>query len=195
MRIENDLRILAGSLKYEKPEQIRRPGNDQQSDKESQKDVNLALLEPVDQFIASEQVSNMPPKGYGYSQFGEPTIEKLKFTSKEPPNDLRNLVRRLLESQGLIFKDLAGMEGIFILDEKARTEAALALSDAGPLGIQVLAENIAAYAKASCAADKGQLTQLQSAIEQGFADAGQLPLICHKTKNLALQLLGDWAKS
>ncbi len=68
---------------------------------------------------AAVKISSMPPKGYGYGQYSKPTIERLKFKVPQAPKDLRNLVRRLLESQGLVFKDLAGLNGIFIIDEKA----------------------------------------------------------------------------
>ena len=161
----------------------------------------MPLLPPLAaarELAANEQISGLPPNGYGYGELGTPSIERLKAGLKDSYPDLRNLVRRLLEQQGLIFKDLAGLHGIFILDEEARASAELALSDTGPLGVKALGKNILELAKTASGQDKGQLEQLEQAVTKAFAAASQLfagkaPLICQQTRDFVLQKLAAWA--
>jgi hypothetical protein len=108
------------------------------------------------------------------------------------------LVKQLLERQGLTFEDLKDFKGEIKVDEQARTEAAAAIADGGPLSAEAVSDRIVEFAKAVSGGDKSKLDTLRSSIDQGFAEAekllgGSLPEISHQTRDLINQKLDAWA--
>jgi hypothetical protein len=167
-----------------------------------------------DQYIPSQsaQGTQATANSYGYGKPGLPgkdvgnnivkpdtaTIERLKEESERTYSNLRNLVKQLLERQGLTFEDLKDFKGEIKVDEQARTEAAAAIADGGPLSAEAVSDRIVEFAKAVSGGDKSKLDTLRSSIDQGFAEAekllgGSLPEISHQTRDLINQKLDAWA--
>ena len=131
------------------------------------------------------------------------TIARLKAESERVYGHLREMVRQMLERQGLKFQDLLTMgeeerAGIEV-DETTRTEAAAMIGEGGELSPENVSDNIVAFAKALSGEDKSKLSLLRNAIEDGFAEAkkawgGELPEISKKTYDLVMEKLDAWEK-
>lgn len=127
------------------------------------------------------------------------TIQKLKAESEKNYNHLRELVRQLLERQGMTFQDIGNLEDGIKIDEQARLEAQAMIDEGGPLSPENVSDNIVNFAKAISGGDKSKLDKLKSAIEKGFKEVedmfgGQLPEISYKTYDLVMQKLDAWEK-
>lgn len=125
------------------------------------------------------------------------TIQRLKAESEKTYSHLRELVRQLLERQGLTFHDLDGLETEIEIDETTRLEAQAMIGEGGPLSPENVSDKIVAFAKAISGGDKSKLDTLKSAIEEGFRQAahilgGELPEISQKTYDLIMEKLDAW---
>lgn len=125
------------------------------------------------------------------------TIEKLKAESDRAHEQLRNLVKQMLEKQGLTFQDafIGGKE--IVVDEDTRLAAQAAISDEGPLSAEKVSDRIVDFAKAISGGDKNKFNLLKGAIEDGFNAAksalgGTLPEVSQKTFDLVMEKLDRW---
>jgi hypothetical protein len=170
-----------------------------------------AGIDTQDSYIPSQQKTEEAGNGFGYGKPGLPgkdvgsrtvkpdtaTIQQLKDQSEQTYSQLREMVRQMLERQGLTFQDLKGFDGEIVVDEQARTEAAAAIAEGGPLSAEAVSDRIVEFAKAISGGDKTKLDTLRSAIDKGFSEAerilgGNLPEISHKTRELINEKLADW---
>ena len=126
----------------------------------------------------------------------EKTIEKLKEESERIYRHLKELVKQLLEKQGLTFQDIVNMDTVEI-DEETRAEALQMISDGGPLSPEAVSDRIVEFAKAISGGDKAKFETLKDAIDKGFKDAekilgGKLPDISQKTYKMVMEKLDRW---
>lgn len=146
---------------------------------------------------AAEYVPAEENKEVTYSKPDVATIDRLKEESNRHYNHLREMVRQLLERQGLTFKELGTFEGDIAIDDQARLEAQEAIGEGGPYSPENTSDRIVDFAKAISGGDKSKLKLLRGAIEKGFGEAakafgGQLPDISHKTYDLIMEKLDAW---
>lgn len=124
-------------------------------------------------------------------------IAKLKAESEQAHEQLRNLVKQLLESQGMSFKDALSGEKELVVDEATRLEAQAAIDEGGPSSPENVSDRIVDFAKAISGGDKSKFNLLKDAIQDGFNAAknalgGTLPEISNKTYNLVMEKLNQW---
>ncbi len=128
------------------------------------------------------------------------TIAHLKAESDRIYSHLKEMVRQLLERQGLSFQEWMSGEGDTVpveVDEATRAEAAAMVGEGGDLSAEAVSDRIVAFAKALSGEDKSKLDLLRGAIEEGFSQAkealgGTLPDISQKTWDLIQEKLDAW---
>lgn len=152
---------------------------------------------PTDKYTPSEQEKSITYKKPEH-KVDQSTIDKLKAESEQHYSQLRELVRQLLERQGMTFKDVKNSEVVIKIDDKTRAEAQKAISDDGPLSPENVSDRIVNFAKALANGDKSKIKELTKAIKEGFQVAaqilgGELPEISHKTYDLVMEKLDSWA--
>ena len=130
----------------------------------------------------------------------EATIERVKSEVDQIHNNLKELVRKLLEKQGMTFKDL-DIDGEDIeIDEETRLEAQKAINEGGELSIESVSDRLVDFAKAITGGNKEKIGLMRDAINKGFEEAekafgGKLPEISYKTLERAMEKLDDWANA
>ncbi|HHX59501.1 MAG TPA: hypothetical protein GX707_02000 [Epulopiscium sp.] len=147
--------------------------------------------------VAAEYVPAEENKKATYAKPDRATIARLKEESNQAYNHLREMVKQMLERQGLTFKDLGTFEGDIPIDEKTRLEAQAAIDEGGPMSPESVSDRIVDFAKAISGGDKSKLETLRGAIEKGFKAAakafgGELPEISHRTYTMIMEKLDAW---
>jgi len=149
--------------------------------------------------VGAEYLPAKEEKKTTYAKPDRAAIARLKEESEQAYQHLRDMVRQLLERQGLTFKDLGTFEGDIPIDEQTRLEAQEAIDEGGPMSPGSVSDRIVDFAKAISGGDKSKLKMLRGAIEKGFEEAakafgGELPEISHKTHTLIMEKLDAWEK-
>lgn len=160
------------------------------------KQNETATNKPVDQYIPSEKEQSITYKKPTYKA-DMSTIERLKAESEKAHEQLRNLVRQLLERQGLEMKDVLSGEKEFVVDEQARLEAQASIGEGGENSPEMVSDRIVEFANAISGGDRSKFELLKNAIEEGFSQAkealgGTLPEISQKTYELVMEKLDKW---
>lgn len=106
--------------------------------------------------------------------------------SDRKAQEIVNLIRPLVEQQGLNLAKLVSGEQKLTADPESIAAAKAAIAADGELGVQKTAERILSFAKAAIADDPGKLDKIRAAVEQGFQEAadilgGTLPEISRQT--------------
>jgi hypothetical protein len=110
-----------------------------------------------------------------------------------------DLIRPLVEQQGLNFSKVVSGEQRLTADPEAIDAAKAAIADGGEFGVQKTAERILSFAKAVIGADPSKLDAIRAAVEKGFHDAadilgGSLPDISQKTFETVQAQFDRWKK-
>jgi hypothetical protein len=137
---------------------------------------------------------------YGKPVYGRDTkeIDRLWREAEKSYESLREIVVRLVVRQGKKYEDvLSGKEALSV-DESARAEARMLLSEDGELGVKAVSARIVNFAKALSGGDRSKLAELKAGIEKGFREAervfgGKLPQICYDTYDEIMRQLDEWA--
>lgn len=150
----------------------------------------------VDQYIPSQQEKSVVYEK-PMAKPDMPTIDRLKAESEKVHENLMNLVRQLLERQGITMEDAVSGKKEVVVDEQARLEAQAAIGEGGPLSPEKLSDSIVDFANAISGGDKSKYDLLKNAIEEGFNEAkkalgGELPEISQKTYDLVMEKLNKW---
>lgn len=165
--------------------------------KNKQTKVNKDNIVEQDKYISStNQTENITYKK-PVEKSNEVTIQKLKEESEQVYSNLREMVRQILERQGLTFKAIENEDIKVKIDEETRLEAQAMIGEGGYLSPEKVSDRIVGFAKAISGGDKEKLEVLTSAIKEGFKQAekalGQeLPEISQKTYDLVIQKLDEW---
>ncbi|WP_303969120.1 hypothetical protein [Sporosarcina ureae] len=151
---------------------------------------------PVDQYIPSTNFKNA---GYEkpMTKIDGPTIERLKAESEKAYENLQNLVRELLERQGITVEDVRSGKKTIVVDEKIRLDAEKSIGEGGEQSPEKVSDRILEFANAISEGDKSKFDLLKSSIEEGFNQAkqalgGTLPDISQKTYDLVMEKLNNW---
>lgn len=163
------------------------------------KNVNLEVKndkEIVDKFEKSQVEKDVT---YGKPKFkrDEGMIAKIQAEVDQVQANLKNLVKALLEKQGMTFKDLRKDGPDIKIDEETRLEAQKAIDEGGDLSIENVSDRLVNFAKAVSGGDKSKLELMRNSIEKGFKEAekafgGKLPDISHKTFERTMEKLDQW---
>ncbi|HHT96823.1 MAG TPA: hypothetical protein GXZ90_02870 [Clostridiales bacterium] len=169
--------------------EITKPVNNKVVSKEITKIAEEIKEEPKDEYI-----SQTIEKKNTYAKPDKAELSRIMEESNKAHENLRQLVKQMLEKQGLTFNDLADGEYIKI-DEDTRIKAQEMLD--GPMSAENVSDNIVNFAKAISGGDKSKAETLRGAIDKGFAEAtkafgGSLPEISTKTHELIMSKLDAW---
>lgn len=169
---------------------------EEQSKKDETAKNEQASKQPKDEYIPSKP-NNSGVYKKPTQQVDTNLIAKLKAESEKAHEQLRNLVKQMLERQGMSFNDVMSGEKEFVVDEQARTEAQAAIGEGGPSSPENVSDRIVDFAKAISGGDKSKFNLLKGAIQDGFNAArdvlgGTLPEISEKTYDLVMQKLDQW---
>ncbi len=182
-------------------EAYTKPATSSQVDKNTEQNKNTVAHQ--DEAVSYVRDDNTPIKA-GYDKpVAKPdveTIAHLKAESDRIYSHLKEMVRQLLERQGLSFQEWMAGEGETVpveVDDATRAEAAAMIGEGGELSAEAVSDRIVAFAKALSGEDKSKLGLLRGAIEEGFAQAkealgGTLPDISQKTWVLIQEKLDAW---
>ncbi|TYQ16860.1 UNVERIFIED_CONTAM: hypothetical protein Cloal_3435 [Acetivibrio alkalicellulosi] len=143
-----------------------------------------------DQYISIENQEKKITYEKVNSRTDNETIQKLKEQSDRIYNNLREMVRQLLEKQGMEFK-----ETDFIQENEKLAFQELDLAE--ELSPENVSQRIIDFAKAISGGDIEKFALLKEAIENGFNKAakalgGELPEISKKTYELVMEKLNEW---
>ena len=129
-------------------------------------------------------------------------IKRMKGELNSKNQQLQNLVDQLLTKQAKKYTTLKDLftdikEGKIEVDPKTVEQAQKDVAEDGYWGIEKTSDRLVEMAKALSGGDVSKADSLISAIKKGFdqaADAwgGELPEICQKTIDAAVQKLNDW---
>lgn len=154
-----------------------------------------------DKFEKSEAVADVTYKKPEYKP-DENTIARIKAEAEQIHSNLREMVKQLLERQGLTFKDLEtaevnGEELKIEIDDETRVKAQEMIDEGGALSIESVSDRLVDFAKAISGGDKSKIGLLRDAINEGFKQAekafgGTLPEISHKTLARTMEKLDAW---
>lgn len=153
-------------------------------------------VEIVDKFEKTE-VEKDPTYKKPVFKRDEETIAKIKAETDKAHESLRNLVKKLLEKQGMTFNDLKiGGEDIEI-DDETRAEAQKAIDEGGPYSVESVSDRMVDFAKAITGGDKSKISLMRDSIKEGFEQAekawgGKLPDISYQTLERAMEKLDAW---
>lgn len=116
----------------------------------------------------------------------EPDLQALLEESNRKAQDIINLIKPLIEQQGLeLSKVVSGQQKITASPEAIKAAQA-AIADGGEFSVQKTAERILSFAKAAIGDDPAKLDKITAAVEKGFKEAaeilgGSLPDISKQT--------------
>ena len=164
---------------------------------ENVKENNTEGKEIVDKFEKSE-VKTDPTYKKPVFKRDEEMISKIKAEVDQAHENLRNLVKKLLEKQGMTFNDLK-IDGPDVkIDDETRAEAQKAIDEGGPYSVENTSDRMVDFAKAISGGDKSKISLLRDSIQKGFDEAekafgGKLPEISHETLKRTMEKLDAWA--
>lgn len=155
--------------------------------------------------IGSKKESSVVYSNIKNKKLDETDIAKLKAQADATTENLRRLVQELILKQNKDYKAtdanssedvLAGL-GITTEDVDAAKEA---ISEDGEFGVKAVSDRLVDFAIAVSGGDKSKLSELVSAIDEGFSQAkealgGELPSISQQTYDETMRKLNEWAAS
>ncbi len=123
-------------------------------------------------------------------------INKLKSESDARFESLKELVRQMLERQGMTFRDVLANETVEV-DPVTRAEAQAMIAEGGEFSAEAVSDRLVEFAISISGGDKSKFDLLANAIDQGFSAAksalgGSLPEISLKTYDLIMEKLAAW---
>ena len=168
-------------------------------EKEEKDNINKTANEEIrDEYISQEEMEKDIPHENPTYKIDRATIQRLKAESQRAYDQLRALVKQLLEKQGMTFNDLDPLGEDIEIDEATRLEAQKMIGEGGPLSPEAVSNNLVEFAIAISGGDKSKLEELKTAIDKGFKEAekiwgGKLPEISYETYELTMKKLDAWA--
>lgn len=161
------------------------------ANEEIKKDVEI-----VDKFEKTE-VEEKPTYEKPVFKRDEDTIARIKAEVDQAQSNLRELVKKLLEKQGMTFNDLKFDGEDLEIDEETRIEAQKSIDEGGEFSVESVSDRMIDFAKAISGGDKSKIALLKEAVEKGFKEAekafgGKLPEISYKTLERTMEKFDEW---
>lgn len=133
------------------------------------------------------------------------TIDRLLSEAEASANRLKDLVERMLLSQGETISkatDIYGLlrEGKVQVDEDTRLQAQRDIAEDGYWGVEQTSERLFSFAKALTGGDPSQADAMIEAVKKGFKEAekawgGELPQISRDTLDRTISKMEAWRDS
>jgi hypothetical protein len=124
-------------------------------------------------------------------------VQRLKHEADIAYSELRSLVTKSLKEQGVTFEEAIRGEKEFTIDEEARQQAEVAISEEGPFGVKKTTERIMEFARALAGDDPSKASELREAVKRGFKEAeqflgGDLPSLSKETYSSVMKEFDRW---
>lgn len=124
-------------------------------------------------------------------------LAKMLEESDSKAQAIIDLIRPLVEQQGLNFAKVVSGEQRLSVDPATIDAAKAAIADGGEFSVQKTAERILSFAKAAIGGDPSRLDAIRAAVEKGFQQSqdmlgGALPEISRKTHDLIQSTFERW---
>lgn len=142
------------------------------------------------------------PLTYGSKGGGKVTQSELAGMIEESDRkaqQVMDLIRPLVEQQGLNFAKVVSGEQQLQADPETIEAAKAAIADGGEFSVEKTSERILSFAKAMIGADPSKMDSIRAAVEKGFQQAqdmlgGSLPEISQKTLAAVQAGFDQWQK-
>ncbi|WP_394778768.1 hypothetical protein [Undibacterium sp.] len=126
-----------------------------------------------------------------------PDLASMLEESNRKAQQIIDLIRPLVEQQGLKLADVASGSQQLSADPATIAKAKDDISEDGDFGVKKTAERILSFAKASIGDDPAKLDAVRAAVEKGFAEAqtalgGKLPDISNDTLKAIEDTFDSW---
>ncbi len=147
---------------------------------------------------ASNNVSNATYSNPSLNKTAQaPDLASMLEESNRKAQQIIDLIRPLVEQQGLKLADVASGSQQLSADPAAIAKAKNDISEDGDFGVKKTAERILSFAKASIGDDPAKLDAVRAAVEKGFAEAqqalgGKLPDISNDTLKAIEDTFDSW---
>lgn len=149
-------------------------------------------------------INNNEDKPVTYSKYlGQKKLEPseiaaLKSKAEMANENLRRLVEEIILKQTKGYKISTEIAKLQLSQEEVEA-AKQSISEDGEYGVKAVSDRLVDFAIAVSGGDKSKLSELVSAIDEGFAAArkawgGELPEICNQTYNETMRKLQEWSK-
>lgn len=169
-----------------------------------------AKVSPADQSVKVDtiEIGTKQNASVTYSKIANKKLDaadiaSLKAEAEAATENLRKLVEQLILKQDKNHKtsvedsskDRLNKLGITTEDVEAATQA---ISEDGEFGVKAVSDRLVDFAISISGGDKSKLSELISAIDEGFAAAketlgGELPEISRQTYDETMRKLNEWA--
>jgi hypothetical protein len=124
-------------------------------------------------------------------------LEAMLEESNRKAQEVINLIKPLVEQQGLNLAKVVSGEQKLNADPATIEKAKAAIADNGEFGVRQVAERILNFAKGAIGDDPSKLATIRAAVEDGFSQAaemlgGTLPEISQKTYAAIMETFDQW---
>jgi anti-sigma28 factor (negative regulator of flagellin synthesis) len=132
-------------------------------------------------------------------RIGQSDLAKMLEESDRKAQAIIDLIRPLVEQQGLNLAKVASGEQQLSADPATIEAAKAAIADGGEFSVEKTAERILSFAKSVIGADPSRFDAIRAAVEKGFQQAqdllgGSLPEISQKTRATIEAEFDRWKK-
>lgn len=137
--------------------------------------------------------------GPGGNKITQSDLAKMIDESDRKAQAVIDLIRPLVEQQGLNLAKVAAGEQQLSADPATIEAAKAAIADGGEFSVEKTAERILGFAEAMIGADPSKMESIRAAVEKGFEQAqdmlgGSLPDISQKTRDAVRAGFDRWEK-
>jgi len=146
----------------------------------------------------SQPLTYVGPGGPG-SKVSQSDLAHMIEESDRKAQAVIDLIRPLVEQQGLNFAKVAAGEQQLRADPADIEAARAAIAEGGEFSVEKTAERILGFARAVIGADPSKMASIRAAVEKGFQEArdmlgGSLPEISLKTRDAVQAGFDQWEK-
>ncbi|MFV0341763.1 MAG: hypothetical protein ACK5JH_02570 [Anaerocolumna sp.] len=129
------------------------------------------------------------------------TLEQLKADAQRRTESLRNLVEKMMVSQGKIFNESEMYAFLqsddLTADSETIKQAQADIAEDGYWGVNQTSDRLVSFAKALTGGDPDKIDEMIGAIQEGFDQAtkawgNELPDICKQTLDATMEKLEKW---
>lgn len=149
---------------------------------------------------AATYEKNIEPKKVTYKQ-DSATLDQLKADAERRTSQLRDLVEKMMLSQGKTFHESEMYaflkSGDFTASPETVKQAQADIAEDGYWGVNQTSDRLVSFAKALTGGDPDKIDEMIAAIQEGFNQAtkawgGELPDISKKTLSATMEKLEKW---
>lgn len=152
--------------------------------------------------LSGQQPSQQQPLTYGgpvNNKVSQSDLATMIEESDRKAQAIIDLIRPLVEQQGLNLAKVAAGEQQLSADPASIEAAKAAIAEGGEFSVEKTSERILGFARAMIGADPSKMESIRAAVEKGFQQAqdmlgGTLPDISQKTRDAVQAGFDRWEK-